>query len=102
VAQSRDFDAEPASPGHGEAWALQRIHPGDRTCRANQVLHTAAVNEVNAIAANRYYVPSVGNPLNPVTFVHKIHVPVFLAVSGPTSRPEATARTSPSTSPARA
>ena len=29
--------------------------------------------------ANRYYVPSVANPLNPDTFVHKIHVPVYLA-----------------------
>jgi uncharacterized protein len=78
-AQARDFDAEPASPGHGEAWAVQRIRGGDRTCRANQVPHTASVNEVNEIAANRYYVPSVANPLNPDTFVHKIHVPVFLA-----------------------
>ncbi|HUA04571.1 MAG TPA: CocE/NonD family hydrolase [Solirubrobacteraceae bacterium] len=78
-AKARDFDAEPASPGHGEAWALQRIQGGDRTCRANQVLHTAAVNEVAETNANRYYVPSVANPLNPDTFVHKIHVPVFLA-----------------------
>ncbi len=78
-AQARDFDAEPASPGHGEAWALTRIRGGDRTCRANQVLHTAAVSDVKQIAANRYYVPSVANPLNPDTFVHKIHVPVFLA-----------------------
>jgi uncharacterized protein len=78
-AKARDFDAEPASSGHGEPWALQRILGGDRTCRANQVLHTAAVNEVDEIAANRYYVPSVANPLNPDTFVHKIHVPVFLA-----------------------
>ena len=46
---------------------------------ANQVLHTAAVNEVAEASANRYYVPSVANPLNPDTFVHKIHVPVFLA-----------------------
>jgi uncharacterized protein len=78
-AQARDFDAEPASPGHGEAWALTRIRGGDRTCRANQALHTAAVSDVKQIAANRYYVPSVAGPLNPDTFVHKIHVPVFLA-----------------------
>jgi len=78
-AKARDFDAEPASPGHGEAWALQRIRGGDRTCRANQVLHTAAVNEVAETNANRYYVPSVAGPLNPDTFVHKIDVPVFLA-----------------------
>jgi predicted acyl esterase len=78
-AQARDFDAEPASPGHGESWALQRIRAGDQTCRANQALHTAAVNEVAETNANRYYVPPVANPLNPDTFVHKIHVPVFLA-----------------------
>jgi predicted acyl esterase len=78
-AQARDFDAEPASPGHGESWALQRIRAGDQTCRANQALHTAAVNEVAETNANRYYVPRVANPLNPDTFVHKIHVPVFLA-----------------------
>jgi uncharacterized protein len=78
-ATARDFDAEPASPGHGEAWALQRIRAGDRTCRANQVLHAAAVDEVKEVAANRYYIPSFANPLNPDTFVHKIRVPVFLA-----------------------
>ena len=52
---------------------------GDRTCRANQALHPEAVNEVAEVSANRYYVPSFANPLNPDTFVHKIHVPVFLA-----------------------
>ncbi len=78
-ARARDFDAEPASPGHGEAWALARIRGRDRVCRANQVLHTAAVNEVAQIAANRYYIPSVANPLDPDRFVHEIHVPVYLA-----------------------
>ena len=78
-AKARDFDAEPASSGHGEAWALERIRGGDRTCRTNQVLHTAAVNEVAETNANRFYVPAVANPLNPDTFVHKIRVPVFLA-----------------------
>ncbi len=78
-AKARDFDAEPASPGRGEAWALQRIRGGDHICRANQALHPEAVNEVAEVSANRYYVPSVANPLNPDTFVHKIRVPVFLA-----------------------
>jgi len=78
-AKARDFDAEPASPGHGEPWALQRIRGGDRTCAADQVLHTAAVNEAAEVAANRYYIPSIANPLNPDTFVHRIHMPVFLA-----------------------
>ena len=48
-------------------------------CAANQALHPEAVNEVAQVYANRYYVPSVANPLNPTTFVHKIHVPVYLA-----------------------
>ena len=78
-AQARDFDAEAASPGHGEPWALQRIRAGDRVCAANQALHPEAANEVAAVYANRYYVPSVAGPLNPLTFVHKIHVPVYLA-----------------------
>jgi uncharacterized protein len=78
-AEGRDYDAEPAAPGHGEAWALSRIRHGDRICQANQVLHTEAVNEVAQARANSYYVPSVANPLSPVTFVHKINVPVFLA-----------------------
>ena len=78
-AEGRDFDAEAAAPGHGEAWALARIRSGDRVCAANQALHTEAVNEVAQVYANRYYVPSVAGPLDPDTFVHEIHVPVYLA-----------------------
>ncbi len=48
-------------------------------CAANQALHPEAVSEVAQVFANRYYVPSVANPLNPTKFVHKIHVPVYLA-----------------------
>jgi len=78
-AKARDHDAEAAAPGRGEAWALARIQGGDRVCAANQALHPEAVNEAAQVFANRYYVPSVANPLNPVTFVHRIHVPVYLA-----------------------
>jgi len=78
-ARARDQDAEAAAPGHGEAWALTRIRGGDRTCAANQALHPDAVSDVAQVYANRYYVPSVANALNPTTFVHKIRVPVYLA-----------------------
>ncbi len=78
-AKARDHDAEAAAPGAGEAWALARIRGGDRVCAANQALHPEAVNDVAQVFANRYYVPSVANPLNPTTFVHKIRVPVYLA-----------------------
>jgi predicted acyl esterase len=78
-AEDRVHDAEPASPTGGQAWAYQRIQQGDQTCKQNQVLHGEAVNEVAASRANRYYVPKVDNPLAPITFVHKINVPVYLA-----------------------
>jgi uncharacterized protein len=78
-AKARDHDAEAAAPGRGEAWALTRIQGGDRTCAANQALHPEAVSDVAQVYANRYYVASVANALNPTTFVHKIRVPVYLA-----------------------
>jgi predicted acyl esterase len=76
---ARDHDAEAAAPGRGEAWALTRIRGGDGVCRSNQVLHPEAVNEAAQVFANRYYRPSVAGPLNPLTFVHRIHAPVYLA-----------------------
>jgi predicted acyl esterase len=78
-ARARDHEAQVAAPGRGEAWALTRIRGGDRICAANQALHPEAVSDVAQVLANRYYVPSVANPPNPVTFVHRIRVPVYLA-----------------------
>ncbi|HLH66872.1 MAG TPA: CocE/NonD family hydrolase [Solirubrobacteraceae bacterium] len=78
-ALARMHDALPASPHGGQAWAWQRIRHGDRICAANQVLHGEAPNLLAQIRANRYYVPSVADPLAPITFVARIHVPVFLA-----------------------
>jgi predicted acyl esterase len=77
--QQRDHDAEPASATGGQPWALKRIQDGDQTCRADQVLHGEAVSLVRMVFANRYDVPSVVDPLAPITFVHKIKVPVYLA-----------------------
>jgi hypothetical protein len=78
-ARDRDHDALPASRTGGEPWAFKRIQQGDRTCKANQVLHGEAVSQVEKARTNHYFVPSVANPLAPVTFVRKIHVPVYLA-----------------------
>ena len=78
-ALDRVHDAKPASATGGQKWALERIQSGDKTCKANQVLHDQAVDLISKIRANRYYVPKVADPLAPVTFVHKINVPVFLA-----------------------
>ena len=77
--KDRAHDAKPASAHGGQAWALTRIKGGDRTCKANQVLHAEAIDLIAKARRNSTYVPSVADPLAPVTFVHKIDVPVFLA-----------------------
>ena len=78
-AKERIHDAEAASPGHGQAWALKRIEEGDETCAHNQALHPEAVNLLQKIEENSHYKPEVADPLSPVTFVHKIEVPTFIA-----------------------
>jgi predicted acyl esterase len=78
-AKDRVHDAKPASPTGGQRWALDRIRQGDRACKANQALHGEAVDLLAKTHANGYYVPSVADPLAPITFVHKIKAPVFLA-----------------------
>ncbi len=77
--EQRVHDAKPASSTGGQPWALKRIQQGDATCKANQALHPEAVDLIAKIHANPYYVPSVADPLAPITFVHKIKVPVYLA-----------------------
>jgi uncharacterized protein len=78
-AEQRQQNAEPASPGHGQAWASKRIEEGDQTCAANQDLHGEATNLMEKIKVNSTYNPSVADELDPVTFVHKIDVPTFMA-----------------------
>jgi uncharacterized protein len=78
-AEQRQQNAEPASPGHGQAWATTRIEEGDQTCAANQDLHGEAADLMEKIEANSTYNPSVADPLDPVTFVKKINVPTFMA-----------------------
>jgi uncharacterized protein len=77
--EERQHDALPASRTGGQPWALQRIEQGDRTCKANQVLHGEAPSVIGQVRANSFYVPAVADPLAPVTFVHKIRVPTYLA-----------------------
>jgi predicted acyl esterase len=78
-AQERQHDAQPAGPNSGQPWAYQRILGGDATCAQNQVLHGEAQNLLQTIQADSHYQPSVADPLDPDTFVHKINVPVFMA-----------------------
>jgi predicted acyl esterase len=78
-ARDRVHDAEPASSTGGEPWALQRIQGGDQICKANQALHPEAANLIAKVHTNRFYNPAVADPLAPITFVHKIKAPVYLA-----------------------
>ncbi|HUA12500.1 MAG TPA: CocE/NonD family hydrolase [Solirubrobacteraceae bacterium] len=78
-AEERQQNAEPASPGHGQAWATTRIEEGDKTCEENQDLHEEAANLPQKIKENATYNPPVADPLDPITFVNKIDVPVFMA-----------------------
>src|SRR6476660_5251222 len=78
-AKERQYEARPASPHGGQEWAYQQIQNGDQTCKANQALHGEAANLLQKIRANNHYNPKVADPLSPITFVHKIHVPVFMA-----------------------
>ena len=78
-AQERQQEAQPAGPNSGQAWAYKQIQNGDTTCASNQVLHGEAADLMAKIAANSHYNPAVADPLDPVTFVNKIKVPVFMA-----------------------
>src|SRR4029079_19734625 len=78
-AQERQHEALPAGPNSGQPWAYQRIQDSDTTCASNQVLHGEAANLMAKIAANSHYNPAVADPLDPVTFVNKIKVPVFMS-----------------------
>jgi len=78
-AQERIHDAMPASATGGQPWAYKRVQEGDTTCNANQALHPEAVDLMAKIRANDHYVPSVADPLSPVTFVNKIKAPTFMA-----------------------
>jgi predicted acyl esterase len=78
-AAERQQNAEPASPGHGQAWATEQIESGDQTCAANQALHGEAANLMQKIEENSTYNPAVADPLDPDSFVKKIDVPTFLA-----------------------
>jgi len=77
-AVQRVDDAKPFSTTADQAYALARIKGGDRTCRANQALHGEANDLIRKVHVNQYYTSRVADPLDPITFVHKIHAPTFL------------------------
>jgi uncharacterized protein len=78
-AKERIHDALPAGPDSGQPWAYKRIQDGDQLCKSNQVMHSQANDLMAKIRANDHYNPKVADPLSPVTFVHKIKAPTYMA-----------------------
>ena len=79
-AEQRQQEAAAGGPqGHASRTPTTQIKNGDQTCKPNQVLHGEAANLLAKIEANSHYNPSVADPLDPITFVNKINVPVFMA-----------------------
>ncbi|HWJ80817.1 MAG TPA: CocE/NonD family hydrolase [Nocardioides sp.] len=78
-AEERAHEALPAGPDTGQPYAWDRIQGGDQTCADNQALHGEATDLLGKVRANDHYNPEVADPLDPITFVKDIHVPVFLA-----------------------
>ena len=80
-AKERQEQAQPAGQGKQgtQPYAEKRIQGGDAVCKSNQALHPEAADLMKKIHDNAHYVPSVADPLDPVSFVHKINVPVFMA-----------------------
>jgi predicted acyl esterase len=78
-AKERVHDAEAAGPTSGQEWAYKRVQEGDQTCAADQALHPEAVDLLKKVEENDHYKSEVADPLSPVTFVHKIDVPTFMA-----------------------
>ena len=78
-AQQRQAEAEPAGPNSGQPYAYKQIQQGDQTCASNQAMHGEAASLMDKIKANSHYNPSVADALDPITFVHKIKVPTFMA-----------------------
>jgi predicted acyl esterase len=80
-AAERQAQAQPAGQGKKgtQAYAEDQIKKGDTVCKDNQALHPEAADLMAKIRQNSHYVPSVADALDPITFVNKINVPVFMA-----------------------
>jgi predicted acyl esterase len=74
-AKDRQHDAMPG----GQPWSQKRIDNGDQICIDNQKLRGQTPDILALIYSNQFYNAAIADPISPVTFVHRIKVPVFLA-----------------------
>jgi predicted acyl esterase len=78
-AQERQNEAQVAGAPGTQPYAAAQIAAGDQVCKQNQALHPEAQDLMQTIRDNSHYNASYADTLDPVTFVHKINVPVFMA-----------------------
>jgi predicted acyl esterase len=63
---------------YGQGWEQARVDGGDTICEENQLLHGQLVDVIQKVEDNPYYTPEIYDSLNPLEFVGKIDVPVFV------------------------
>ena len=74
-------DRQNAGKPYGQGWEHGIVDaggPNGQQCAENQLLRLQNPDIVQLIDEHPYYVKELGDPLSPITFVHKINVPVFL------------------------
>ena len=74
-------DRQNAGKPYGEGWERGVVDAGGANgaqCAENQLLRLQNPDIVQLISDHPYYAAELGDPLAPITFVHKINVPVFL------------------------
>jgi len=73
-----DAVLDKAAP-YGQGWERARVDGGDTTCEENQLLHSQRVDNVQQARDTPFHIPELIDPLDPVKFVDRIEVPVFIA-----------------------
>jgi predicted acyl esterase len=69
---------ERAAP-YGRGWEQGVVDAGDTTCEENQLLHSQKVDIIEKALSYPFYVPEIYDPVDPITLVDRIDVPVFTA-----------------------
>jgi len=63
---------------YGHGWIRDKVDAGDKICEENQLLHSQMMDVIQEINDNPFYTDLILDPLNPLKFVDKINVPVFM------------------------
>ncbi|MGA0803228.1 MAG: CocE/NonD family hydrolase, partial [Ilumatobacteraceae bacterium] len=64
---------------YGQEWTKKQADEGDEVCAENQMLRLQNPDLTAEIDDNPFYTADIGDEINPLMFVPKIDVPVFMA-----------------------